>query len=142
MPTNELPIPIELILKRSHLPCKLAELSFVNKEVAIQLLRAWGGGTKPITYLWNDALNALAHSTESESYLISSVKNYNAPKTLQEYPFPIDWELVHMMAYLPVKLAELSYRDQEAAIDYLRDWGEKKKEVPQLWDEVTEALAK
>ncbi|MCY9666701.1 hypothetical protein M5X11_17500 [Paenibacillus alginolyticus] len=68
-----------------------------------------------------------------------NIKGMRTPPS--NYPWPIDWELVHMTAYLPVKLAELSYRDQEAAIGYLRDWGAKKKEVPQLWDEVTAALA-
>jgi hypothetical protein len=54
--------------------------------------------------------------------------------------FPIDRVLVHKMAYLPVKLAELSYKNTEVAMGLLRDWGQGKKPVSQLWKEIEDAL--
>lgn len=55
---------------------------------------------------------------------------------------PIDRELVHKRAYLPVKLAELSHKDQEAALRLLREWGAGKQPISQLWSEAVEALDK
>lgn len=59
MPTNDLPISVELVQKRAYLPCKLAELSYKNPEYALQLLRAWGDGKKPITTLWEETIKAI-----------------------------------------------------------------------------------
>lgn len=52
----------------------------------------------------------------------------------------IDRETVRKNAYLPVKIAELSHKDPEAALQLLRDWGEGRKPVLHLWDEVVEKL--
>jgi hypothetical protein len=59
-----------------------------------------------------------------------------------EYPLPIDREIVHKLAYLPVKLSELARKDPEAALQLLIAWGEGKKHVTLLWQEVIEALGK
>ncbi|NIK67896.1 hypothetical protein [Paenibacillus sp. BK720] len=57
--TPELPIDRELVRKRAYLPVKLAELSKEEPDEALDLLRAWGEGTKPITQLWDEASRAL-----------------------------------------------------------------------------------
>lgn len=49
-------------------------------------------------------------------------------------------ELVRIYAYLPVKLSDLSKVDPEAAIKLLQDWGEGKKTIRKLWDEIHKAL--
>jgi DNA polymerase/3'-5' exonuclease PolX len=54
------PINVELVHKMAYLPVKLAELAEKNPTGALELLTAWGKGTKPITHLWNDALNMIA----------------------------------------------------------------------------------
>jgi hypothetical protein len=61
IPTNEFPIDLEIIHKLAHLPTKLSELSYKDPETALQLLRAWGEGKKPITPLWDETLKALDH---------------------------------------------------------------------------------
>jgi hypothetical protein len=48
----------------------------------------------------------------------------------------IDRDTVRKNTYLPVKIAELSYKDPEAALEILRDWGEGRKPVLHLWDDV------
>ncbi|MGG3887806.1 hypothetical protein [Metabacillus fastidiosus] len=55
-------------------------------------------------------------------------------------PFLIDPETVKKNAYLPVKLSELSKENPEAALMLLQDWGDGKKPVKQLWDEVIKYL--
>lgn len=52
----------------------------------------------------------------------------------------IDRETIRKNAYLPVKLAELSYTDKEAALQLLREWGEGRKPVKHLWDECISKL--
>jgi hypothetical protein len=37
-----LPIDLDLLQKRKAIPVKLAQLSYINPEKAIQLLRKWG----------------------------------------------------------------------------------------------------
>lgn len=59
-----------------------------------------------------------------------------------ENQFLIDPETVKKNAYLPVKLAELSYQQPEAALRLLREWGEGKKPVKFLFEEVTDLLHK
>lgn len=56
------PINVELVHKMAYLPVKLAELAEKNPAEALELLTAWGKGTKPITHLWNEALNLIAAS--------------------------------------------------------------------------------
>lgn len=52
----------------------------------------------------------------------------------------IDPETVKKHAYLPVKLSELSKVNPDFALRILRDWGEGRKPVLQLWDEVIKEL--
>lgn len=61
-------------------------------------------------------------------------------KSIDSSDLPIDMELVKKHAYLPVKLAQLSYVDSEGALRLLRQWGEGKKPVSSLWVEIIEAL--
>ncbi|WP_433958587.1 hypothetical protein [Cytobacillus horneckiae] len=52
----------------------------------------------------------------------------------------IDPETIKKNTYLPVKLSELSKTNPEAALQLLRDWGEGKKPIKQLWDETLSYL--
>lgn len=54
--------------------------------------------------------------------------------------FPIPTERIRQHANLPVKLAELSHIDAEKALSLLRDWGEGKKTIKVLWEEITEQV--
>lgn len=49
---------------------------------------------------------------------------------------PIDRELLEKRKMIPVKLAELSYTKPEVVLVLLRDWGEKKKPITTLFDEI------
>jgi len=53
---------------------------------------------------------------------------------------PISPERIRQHANLPVKLAELSHIDAEKALSLLRDWGEGKKTIKVLWEEITEQV--
>jgi hypothetical protein len=55
---------------------------------------------------------------------------------------PIDLEFLQKRSMIPVKIAELSYKDEEAAIKYMRIWGEKKMAITELFAELTSALGK
>lgn len=57
-----------------------------------------------------------------------------------EIPLPIDREYIYKRATLHKKISELSYRDAEAALEFLRAWAEGKKPVSQLWEGVAAAL--
>ncbi|MGG1599513.1 hypothetical protein [Paenibacillus naphthalenovorans] len=59
---------------------------------------------------------------------------------INETPLPIDREYIYKRATLHKKISELSYRDAEAALAFLREWAEGKKPVSQLWEEVAAAL--
>lgn len=52
----------------------------------------------------------------------------------------IDKEVVKMNAYLPVKLAELSKFNPEAALSILQCWGEGTKTLRVLWAETNQLL--
>lgn len=52
----------------------------------------------------------------------------------------IDPELIRKNAYLPEKLAELSYLQPKEALRLLRNWGEGKQPLKSLFDEVTDLL--
>lgn len=54
---------------------------------------------------------------------------------------PIDREYIYKRASLHIKISELSYKNPEAALVFLRDWAERNKAVSQLWDEVAAAGA-
>jgi hypothetical protein len=65
------------------------------------------------------------------------------PITMKEgdtMELPIDQEILKKRSMIPTKIAELSYRDQEAAIHYLRIWGERKMPVTELFHELVMAL--
>lgn len=46
----------ERIRQNAYLPVKLAELSRTNPEKALELLQAWGEGTKTIKKLWTEVV--------------------------------------------------------------------------------------
>ncbi|MED3905811.1 MULTISPECIES: hypothetical protein [Anoxybacillaceae] len=54
-----LPIDLELLQKRREIPVKLAQLSYINPEKAIELLRKWGEKQVPITPLYAEIIQAL-----------------------------------------------------------------------------------
>jgi hypothetical protein len=54
----------EIVRKNAYLPVELAKLSYGNPEAALELLRAWGEGQKPITKLWDEAIN-LSNETKN-----------------------------------------------------------------------------
>jgi hypothetical protein len=55
---------------------------------------------------------------------------------------PIDPEFLQKRMMIPVKIAELSYKDEGSAIKYLRIWGEKKMTISDLFAELTFELSK
>lgn len=55
---------------------------------------------------------------------------------------PIDREFLEKRMMIPVKIAELSYIDEEAAIKYMRIWGEKKMGVTDLFEVLSVELSK
>jgi hypothetical protein len=54
--------------------------------------------------------------------------------------YPIDPEIVKKNAYLPVRLSELSKIDPDAAITILQEWGDGKKPITILWDDISSKL--
>ncbi|MGG3450237.1 hypothetical protein [Domibacillus aminovorans] len=55
--------------------------------------------------------------------------------------FIYDKEILLKRMAIPKKLAELSYLDQDAAVHYMRIWGEKKMPITTLFDELNTTLA-
>lgn len=55
---------------------------------------------------------------------------------------PIDPEILRKRMAIPTKIAELSYINPDAAIKYMRIWGEKKMPVTVLFDELISVLSK
>lgn len=53
---------------------------------------------------------------------------------------PIDPIILKKRMRIPVLLAELSYLNEKAAIDYLRMWGEHKIPVTTLHDQLDEKI--
>ncbi|WP_078428799.1 hypothetical protein [Alkalihalobacterium alkalinitrilicum] len=60
-----LPIPVEILEKRSMIPMKLAELSYNNPDKAIELLRVWGEKRMPITPLFDEIMDQFDHRKEA-----------------------------------------------------------------------------
>jgi hypothetical protein len=54
---------------------------------------------------------------------------------------PIDPEFLRKRMMIPAKIAELSYLNEEAALKYLRIWGEKRMPISELFEELTVALS-
>jgi hypothetical protein len=59
---------------------------------------------------------------------------------MPETAFEILKQAAIKQAYLPVKLAELSYQEPEEALRLLRNWGEGKQPIKSLFEEVTDLL--
>lgn len=53
---------------------------------------------------------------------------------------PIDLDLLKKREEIPIRLAELSYRNSEQAIILLRKWGEKKLPITILHKEISDCL--
>lgn len=53
---------------------------------------------------------------------------------------PIEPEFLQKRMMIPKKIAHLSYFDQEAAIKFMRIWGEKKLSVTEIYDSLLEEL--
>lgn len=76
----------------------------------------------------------LIASTKSEKPLISTDEfASHVPKEVLE----IIGEVALMRSQLPGKIADISYRDEEKALEILVDWGNGKKPISALWDTVT-----
>lgn len=52
-------IPKELIKMNAYLPVKLADLAEEDPEQALDILKAWGKGTKTLRVLWREVTDAL-----------------------------------------------------------------------------------
>ncbi|MGG2111947.1 hypothetical protein ABFY60_15715 [Lysinibacillus pakistanensis] len=50
---------MELVKIRAFLPVKLTELSNTNEALALEILRMWGNGDKPLRELWQLAHDGL-----------------------------------------------------------------------------------
>lgn len=59
-------IPMELVKMNANLPAKLAELAGDNPEKALEILKAWGKGTKTLRILWAEVMDALDAATSFE----------------------------------------------------------------------------
>jgi len=59
---------------------------------------------------------------------------------MPETAFEILKQAARKQAYLPVKLAELSYQQPEEALRLLRNWGEGRQPIKSLFEEVTDLL--
>ncbi|WP_370222048.1 hypothetical protein [Cytobacillus sp.] len=55
--------------------------------------------------------------------------------------FPIDPEFLKKRKAIPEKIAELSYKNEQEAIKYMRIWGEKAMPITELFDELVVALS-
>lgn len=53
------PINPETVKMRALLPAHLAKLSRVNEEAALELLRAWGEGTKSVKLIYSEVVEEL-----------------------------------------------------------------------------------
>lgn len=65
MATNFFPIDPERVRQNAYLPVKLAELSKSNPEKALELLQAWGEGTKTIKKLWEDVIQYVGDTIQT-----------------------------------------------------------------------------
>ncbi|MFF2793496.1 hypothetical protein [Lysinibacillus xylanilyticus] len=65
MATNFFPIDPERVRQNAYLPVKLAELSKSNPEKALELLQAWGDGTKTIKKLWDEVIQYVGDTIQT-----------------------------------------------------------------------------
>jgi len=56
------------------------------------------------------------------------------------HKMPIDPEILQMKIEIPKLLAELSYRDQQEAIRLMREWGEKKRTINSMYEELNQIV--
>jgi hypothetical protein len=63
-----LPIDLDLLQKRREIPIKLAQLSYLNPEKAIELLRKWGEKQVPITPLYEEIIQALNSDAQKSNF--------------------------------------------------------------------------
>ncbi|WP_078597145.1 hypothetical protein [Evansella clarkii] len=61
---------------------------------------------------------------------------------MQSTNLPIDPVILHKKMEIPKLIAELSYQDEKEALRLMREWGEKKKPITPMYDELTELLSK
>jgi len=140
---NKWPIDPEIIMKRAFLSVKLDSLSYQQPEIAIQLLRDWGEGKKPVSQLWKE----IHFYLEEEDYLphfktsLKKKENSFAGRG-PEIPFENIKETAKKLAYFPDQLAELSYQQPEETFRLLREWSERKKSIEVLWEDVIDLLDK
>lgn len=57
-------IPMELVHMNANLPVKLAELAEDKPAEALDILVAWGEGTKTLRVLWQEVNDALGSEGE------------------------------------------------------------------------------
>ncbi|MFE3574433.1 hypothetical protein [Lysinibacillus sp. NPDC059133] len=55
---------------------------------------------------------------------------------------PIDMEIIMIVSNLPMKLSELSKVDPGKAIESMQAWGDGKKDVEKIWEEINDQLSK
>ncbi|MEQ6353976.1 hypothetical protein ABNX05_05050 [Lysinibacillus sp. M3] len=65
MTKNFFPIDPERVRQNAYLPVKLAELSKSNPEKALELLQAWGEGTKTIKKLWDEVIQYVGDTIQT-----------------------------------------------------------------------------
>jgi len=53
---------------------------------------------------------------------------------------PIDLDILQKRKEIPVKIAELSYKDEEKAIHFMRMWGEKKIPITEIHELLSMSL--
>ncbi|PAQ15041.1 hypothetical protein CD798_08335 [Bacillaceae bacterium SAOS 7] len=58
-----LPIDLDLLEKRIAIPALLAELSYLNEQRSVELVRVWGEKTMPITSLYDLLLKEIQVSS-------------------------------------------------------------------------------
>ncbi|MDM5208443.1 MULTISPECIES: hypothetical protein [Cytobacillus] len=71
-----LPIHLELIKKHEEIPVKLAELSYIDQQNTITLLRKWGEDKAPISVLHSELCECLEKDMKGGEHI------ENLPQTM------------------------------------------------------------
>lgn len=53
---------------------------------------------------------------------------------------PIDMDILQKRQEIPVKIAQLSYKDEQQAIQFIRLWGEKRIAISEIHAQLTTTL--
>ncbi|MEH7239531.1 hypothetical protein [Bacillus sp. JJ1562] len=61
---------------------------------------------------------------------------------MDKHQLPICQDTLRKRQAIPIKLAQLSYTKPEIALSFLRLWGEKKKPISPLYEEILEHFEK